>query len=545
MDEDEEIQSHPSSGSESDPPPLPQPLPSNQITAVTVAAVPPNSKSPSTPSSLTLALPIQPMSRLSSVGGFSGSGGGGREDCWSEGATSVLINAWGERYMELSRGNLKQKHWREVADIVSSREDYTKVPKTDIQCKNRIDTVKKKYKTEKAKIENGCGPSRWPFFERLDRLIGPAAMTTTPNASKGFRSSTVSVAGVTVSPQTGNASTGGLKSVPVGIPVGVRQPAPLPFSPPSYLQTPQQQHQELVRQMLQQQQQRQNAEAVARLRYNSMINHNNSNNGSNIGSGSSNFNNTGSSSMWIQQVKQMQEQRKQIQQPQQQFRKFSIPVESDSDKEDWSHDSGGSLPPERTVFEMQKRKNVEMNKGVGGGGEKRGKTADKEDWSHDSGDSLPPERTVFEMRKQKNMEMNKGGGGGEKRGKAKKREKKEAVKAWGNSVRELTQAILKFGEAYEAAESKKLQHIVEMEMQRMKFAKELELQRMKFMTKTQIELSQLNGNGNVNVNMNVNGNASNNSDSRGGRSGGVGGGEINNRHLHGNHLNHANSDSSN
>ncbi|CAO2840312.1 unnamed protein product [Amaranthus hypochondriacus] len=501
MDEDEEIQSHPSSGSESDPPPLPQPLPSNQITAVTVAAVPPNSKSPSTPSSLTLALPIQPMSRLSSVGGFSGSGGGGREDCWSEGATSVLINAWGERYMELSRGNLKQKHWREVADIVSSREDYTKVPKTDIQCKNRIDTVKKKYKTEKAKIENGCGPSRWPFFERLDRLIGPAAMTTTPNASKGFRSSTVSVAGVTVSPQTGNASTGGLKSVPVGIPVGVRQPAPLPFSPPSYLQTPQQQHQELVRQMLQQQQQRQNAEAVARLRYNSMINHNNSNNGSNIGSGSSNFNNTGSSSMWIQQVKQMQEQRKQIQQPQQQFRKFSIPVESDSDKEDWSHDSGG--------------------------------------------DSLPPERTVFEMRKQKNMEMNKGGGGGEKRGKAKKREKKEAVKAWGNSVRELTQAILKFGEAYEAAESKKLQHIVEMEMQRMKFAKELELQRMKFMTKTQIELSQLNGNGNVNVNMNVNGNASNNSDSRGGRSGGVGGGEINNRHLHGNHLNHANSDSSN
>ena len=31
-------------------------------------------------------------------------------------------------------------------DTVSSREDYTKTPKTDIQCKNRIDTVKKKYK---------------------------------------------------------------------------------------------------------------------------------------------------------------------------------------------------------------------------------------------------------------------------------------------------------------------------------------------------------------------------------------------------------------
>ena len=57
----------------------------------------------------------------------------------------MLIEAWGERYLELSRGNLKQKHWKDVTDIVSSCEDYTKTPKTDIQCKNRIDTVKKKY----------------------------------------------------------------------------------------------------------------------------------------------------------------------------------------------------------------------------------------------------------------------------------------------------------------------------------------------------------------------------------------------------------------
>ena len=58
----------------------------------------------------------------------------------------MLIEAWGERYLELSRGNMKQKHWKDVADIVSSREDYTKTPKTDIQCKNWIGTVKKKYK---------------------------------------------------------------------------------------------------------------------------------------------------------------------------------------------------------------------------------------------------------------------------------------------------------------------------------------------------------------------------------------------------------------
>lgn len=161
----------------------------------------------------------------------------------------------------------------------------------------------------------------------------------------------------------------------------------------------------------------------------------------------------------------------------------------------------------------------------------------EEEWSRDSGDSLPPE-TPFERRKRPRVEVNNVG---VNRGKARE---KGSMGKWGNSVRELTRAILKFGEAYEAAESAKLQQIVEMEKQRMKFAKELELQRIKFLMKTQLELSQLNTNGN------------NNSDSRGGGSsgrrggggGGGGGGESNHHKIHNhleNHLSHANSDSSN
>uniref|UniRef100_A0A7N0ZRF3 Myb/SANT-like DNA-binding domain-containing protein n=1 Tax=Kalanchoe fedtschenkoi TaxID=63787 RepID=A0A7N0ZRF3_KALFE len=104
------------------------------------------------------------------------SGGGAREDCWSEAATSVLIDAWGERYLALSRGNLKQKHWKEVADIVSSSGEMCgKTPKTDMQCKNRIDTVKKKYKLEKSKmVASASPPCSWPFFHKLEFLIGPA-----------------------------------------------------------------------------------------------------------------------------------------------------------------------------------------------------------------------------------------------------------------------------------------------------------------------------------------------------------------------------------
>ncbi|KAA8534043.1 hypothetical protein F0562_031560 [Nyssa sinensis] len=75
--------------------------------------------------------------------------GGGREDCWSEGATETLIDAWGDRYVQLNRGNLRQKDWKEVADAVNARQNGVKPRRTDIQCKNRVDTLKKKYKAEK------------------------------------------------------------------------------------------------------------------------------------------------------------------------------------------------------------------------------------------------------------------------------------------------------------------------------------------------------------------------------------------------------------
>ncbi|KAF5183140.1 trihelix transcription factor ASIL2-like [Thalictrum thalictroides] len=99
-----------------------------------------------------------------------------RKDCWSEEQSATLIEAWGERHLELNRGNLRQKHWQEVADAVNARHGaIKKTRRTDVQCKNRIDTLKKKYKVEKAKIlaSSGTFISKWPFYSRLDMLIGP------------------------------------------------------------------------------------------------------------------------------------------------------------------------------------------------------------------------------------------------------------------------------------------------------------------------------------------------------------------------------------
>ncbi|CAA6661151.1 unnamed protein product [Spirodela intermedia] len=90
-----------------------------------------------------------------------------REDCWSEGATSTLIDAWGDRFLELNRGTCARSSGR-------------RPPRSDIQCKNRIDTLKKKYKVEKARITNSGGAlsSQWAFFDRLDALIGSSEVSS-------------------------------------------------------------------------------------------------------------------------------------------------------------------------------------------------------------------------------------------------------------------------------------------------------------------------------------------------------------------------------
>lgn len=172
MEEDDEIHSH-QSGS----PPLPPAVAENGRIAVdfdgasSPVAAPPDSSS-------NLPSPIQQPRRSSTAGG-------GRDDCWSDGSTGVLIAAWGERYLEMRRGNLKEKHWKEVAEIVGGGGGRTRPPRTHVQCKYRIDTVKRKYKLEKAKVAAGHGPSKWAFFENMERIIGPGKAQSLSTARLG------------------------------------------------------------------------------------------------------------------------------------------------------------------------------------------------------------------------------------------------------------------------------------------------------------------------------------------------------------------------
>ncbi|KAK4787397.1 hypothetical protein SAY86_011230 [Trapa natans] len=111
-----------------------------------------------------------------------------REDCWTDEATRSLVEAWGERYIGLNRGSLRQQHWEEVADVVNSRHggDHSRSRRTDVQCKYRMDTLKKRYKAEKARVVaagDGSYASPWSFFPILDGLIGTRAPAKGSNPS--------------------------------------------------------------------------------------------------------------------------------------------------------------------------------------------------------------------------------------------------------------------------------------------------------------------------------------------------------------------------
>ncbi|XP_051133827.1 trihelix transcription factor ENAP2-like isoform X2 [Andrographis paniculata] len=144
-----------------------------------------------------------------------------REDCWTEEATATLVNSWGRRYLELNRGNLRQKDWQEVADAVNTRHGHTKkTRRTDVQCKNRIDTLKKKYKTEKAKIadSNGTLTSSWPFFSDLDLLIGS-------NFNKHNAKLTPSPAPLQQASPSHSPIPLSLPSPPMAVPLSYRRPS--------------------------------------------------------------------------------------------------------------------------------------------------------------------------------------------------------------------------------------------------------------------------------------------------------------------------------
>lgn len=97
-----------------------------------------------------------------------------KRDEWSEGAVASLLEAYESKWILRNRAKLKGQDWEDVARHVSSRANSTKTPKTQTQCKNKIESMKKRYRSESATAggaDNTASSSSWPLYSRLDNLL--------------------------------------------------------------------------------------------------------------------------------------------------------------------------------------------------------------------------------------------------------------------------------------------------------------------------------------------------------------------------------------
>ncbi|XP_042057643.1 trihelix transcription factor ASIL1-like isoform X2 [Salvia splendens] len=91
-----------------------------------------------------------------------------KRDEWSEGAVSSLLEAYEAKWTLRNRAKLKGQDWEEVAKHVSARAGASKSAKTLTQCKNKIESMKKRYRSESAAAADA---SSWPLYPRLDLLL--------------------------------------------------------------------------------------------------------------------------------------------------------------------------------------------------------------------------------------------------------------------------------------------------------------------------------------------------------------------------------------
>lgn len=112
-----------------------------------------------------------------------------KRDEWSESGIVRLLEAYEAKWLLRNRAKLKWSDWVDIAHEVSAHcaDDAAaagKPPgggnsaKTPNQCKNKIESMKKRYRAESAAVARAgpaaAGPS-WRFFARMDGLLkGPA-----------------------------------------------------------------------------------------------------------------------------------------------------------------------------------------------------------------------------------------------------------------------------------------------------------------------------------------------------------------------------------
>lgn len=91
---------------------------------------------------------------------------------WSEKGTFVLLDIWGERFLQLGRSSLRNEDWNDVVERVS---EVTRAKLSVLDCRNRLNALKTRYKKEKMKLGGasmtGNNNSKWVYFKKMDSLM--------------------------------------------------------------------------------------------------------------------------------------------------------------------------------------------------------------------------------------------------------------------------------------------------------------------------------------------------------------------------------------
>ncbi|XP_021280385.1 trihelix transcription factor ASIL2 [Herrania umbratica] len=148
---------------------------------------PPSNTSPPPPSELPLALPAPPAATSTPPTATIVTPNPRRlpPPCWSHDETVALIDAYRDKWYTLRRGNLKASHWQEVADAVARRCPLAMPPKTAVQCRHKMEKLRKRYRTEIQRARSmpvSRFTSSWVHFKRMD------AMEKGPNVKPDYNS---------------------------------------------------------------------------------------------------------------------------------------------------------------------------------------------------------------------------------------------------------------------------------------------------------------------------------------------------------------------
>ncbi|XP_068650850.1 trihelix transcription factor ENAP1-like [Aristolochia californica] len=107
--------------------------------------------------------------------------------CWTHDETVALIDAYREKWHSLRRGNLKASHWQEVADSVARRCNFSPPSKTAVQCRHKIEKLRKRYRTERQRVLAGAPLPSWLYFRKMEAMeTGGSGGTGGPGAGNAI-----------------------------------------------------------------------------------------------------------------------------------------------------------------------------------------------------------------------------------------------------------------------------------------------------------------------------------------------------------------------